>query len=113
MATRHLALPDGRKMVFDHAAQYFTASNPKFQAVVDKWESAGLIREWKGKVGKLQAGGIFSELAEEVRYVGVGGMRQLCDQLVKQVRQLVLYSPAVVTINPILLPLLTEPTDFC
>lgn len=86
MATRKLVLASGESVVFDHAAQFFTASSPDFRAVVHQWQEQGLIKEWNGLIGTLKAGGGFSELPNETRYTGVGGMRQLCDDLAKRVR---------------------------
>ena len=87
MGTRQVSLGgEGQPLVFDHAAQFFTASDPVFQSMVDRWLEAGLVQEWAGTVGTLQAGGNFEELPEEKRYIGTGGMRLLCEALAKQVR---------------------------
>lgn len=40
---------------FDHAAQFFTATDPLFQAEVAGWMSQGLVKEWQGPVGSLNA----------------------------------------------------------
>jgi hypothetical protein len=37
--SRQVVLPGGKKsVVFDHSTQFFTASDPRFQALVDKWQ---------------------------------------------------------------------------
>lgn len=41
MATRRMA--GGR---LDHGAQFFTVRDPRFQAYVDEWLQAGVIKEW-------------------------------------------------------------------
>ncbi|MEM1223675.1 MAG: FAD-dependent oxidoreductase [Verrucomicrobiota bacterium] len=41
MATRRMA-----HARFDHGAQYFTVRDKRFQAYVDEWLEAGIIREW-------------------------------------------------------------------
>lgn len=84
MATRHLSLEGDKELVFDHAAQFFTSVDSRFQRLVDTWQSEGLVKEWEGVVGTIRADGKFEELPEERRYIGVGGMRTLCDKLVEK-----------------------------
>ena len=66
MATRRMG--NGR---IDHGAQYFTARDPRFRALVEDWLEAGVIREW------------FRHLPEDnhpagyPRYCGVHGMTDL------------------------------------
>lgn len=87
MATRDIHTKDGLSLTFDHAAQYFTVSDPKFRKLVDRWIDEGAVKEWKGVVGKLQAGGKYSDLADDVpRYVGTYGMRPLADHMVSRGR---------------------------
>ncbi|KAG0619133.1 hypothetical protein M758_4G119800 [Ceratodon purpureus] len=87
MATRNIHIRDGLNLAFDHAAQYFTVSDPKFRKLVDRWLNEGAVKEWKGVVGTLQAGGKYSGLADDVpRYVGTHGMRPLADHMVSQGR---------------------------
>jgi predicted NAD/FAD-dependent oxidoreductase len=63
MSTRRMA--GGR---LDHGAQYFTVKDARFQAYVDEWLEAGVVKEW------------FSHLPEDSnpegypRYCGVRGM---------------------------------------
>ncbi|MDE2621048.1 MAG: NAD(P)-binding protein [Sphingomonadales bacterium] len=45
MSTRRVATPLGEAS-FDHGAQYFTARDPGFQAVVAGWAQAGLADRW-------------------------------------------------------------------
>ncbi|KAG2425864.1 hypothetical protein HYH02_014928 [Chlamydomonas schloesseri] len=75
-------------LVFDHAAQFFTVTDPSFQSVVDDWLATGLVRVWDGPVGTLRAGGsaggagAFAALPPRPpRYVAVGGMRRLAEEL--------------------------------
>eukprot|EP00850_Spirogloea_muscicola_P012842 SM000085S23192 [mRNA] locus=s85:40100:42398:+ [translate_table: standard] len=80
MATRHVvADAGGHELVFDHAAQYFTASDPAFLALVNAWVARGLVDEWTGLVARLSPGGAAAPLPPSRRYVGRGGMRALCD----------------------------------
>lgn len=89
MASRDIIIRDGLSLAFDHAAQYFTVSDPKFRKFVDRWLKEGAVKEWKGVVGTLQAGGKYSGLADDVpRYVGTHGMRPLADHMISQVSEL-------------------------
>lgn len=45
MATRRLDTPLGEAS-FDHGAQYFTARDPAFQALVADWAASGLVARW-------------------------------------------------------------------
>ncbi len=58
----------------DHGAQYFRARDPLFQAEVARWEAAGAVAPWSGRIvtlGANQAPGPDNELK---RYVGTPGM---------------------------------------
>lgn len=80
MGTRVIE-PDG--LIFDHAAQFFTVSDPQFAELVDSWLDEGLVQEWKGLIGDLENGGRFTPLPSSAppRYYGVNGMRPLADSL--------------------------------
>lgn len=74
--------PGASALVFDHAAQYFTATDSRFLAMVQQWEAAGAVRPWRGPVGMLGPGGGFAPLADSPpRYVATGGMRSLAQYL--------------------------------
>ncbi|OMO96283.1 hypothetical protein COLO4_15380 [Corchorus olitorius] len=82
MGTR-LIEPQG--LIFDHAAQFFTASDSRFAELVDYWLEKGLVREWQGLVGELELGGQFTPLPSSPRkFIGVKGMRPLADTLISQ-----------------------------
>ncbi|GLC50732.1 hypothetical protein PLESTB_000425900 [Pleodorina starrii] len=68
---------------FDHAAQFFTVTDPVFQSVVDEWLAAGLVQRWEGPVGTLSAPtGAFARLPDRpTRYVARGGMRALAEAM--------------------------------
>lgn len=90
MATRMI---DPQPLVFDHAAQFFTASDPRFQKLVDRWLEKGLVCEWKGLLGELEAGGRFTLIpSSTARYIGMKGMRSLADSIICQVRSFSLFS---------------------
>ncbi|CAM0949126.1 unnamed protein product [Alopecurus aequalis] len=82
LATRTV---DDQRLVFDHAAQFFTASDERFRKLVDEWVDKGLVREWRGTVGELEAGGQFTPTpASTPRYIGVNGMRPLADAMLPE-----------------------------
>ncbi|QAT86920.1 FAD dependent oxidoreductase [Corallococcus coralloides] len=65
---------------FDHGAQYFTARDPLFRALVDAWVADGVAAEWRGRVGTLTRGTV-TPAKEAVRYVGVPGMSAVAKAL--------------------------------
>lgn len=83
MGTR--MIDDPQQLIFDHAAQFFTVSNPRFSELVDNWLDKGLIRQWQGTIGELEIGGKFLPLPSSApRYIGVNGMRPLADSLLSE-----------------------------
>ena len=76
--------PPGSELVFDHAAQYFTAADPAFAAMVADWQAAGVVEEWRGPVGALRAGAFTPDPSPGPRYVARGGMRRLATHLAGQ-----------------------------
>jgi predicted NAD/FAD-dependent oxidoreductase len=81
MATRA-----GEQLVFDHAAQFFIATDERFQKLVDGWLAGGLVRGWRGLIGKLEAGGRFRPIPSSApMYIGVKGMRPLADSMLPEV----------------------------
>ncbi|MCO5613359.1 hypothetical protein L7F22_067635 [Adiantum nelumboides] len=84
MSQRREKGSDGSHLYFDHGAQYFTVKDPMIQGLVDNWEEAGFIAEWKGKFGTFDAETkSFSEDTDlsKKRYVGVPGMNAICQAL--------------------------------
>ncbi|KVH88588.1 uncharacterized protein LOC112501929 [Cynara cardunculus var. scolymus] len=72
-------------MMFDHAAQFFTVSNPLFSELVDEWSRKGYVRQSLGVIGELEAGGDFFPFpSSPPRYIAVNGMRTLADSLLSQ-----------------------------
>lgn len=45
MAARRTEIA-GETVSFDHGAQYFTARDPRFRAVVEEWEAQGVVARW-------------------------------------------------------------------
>ncbi|KAI4303006.1 hypothetical protein MLD38_038688 [Melastoma candidum] len=82
MATRMI---EPERLVFDHAAQFFTVSDDRFAAMVKGWLDEGLVQDWSGAIGELRAGGHFLPIPSTPhRYIGVGGMRLLADSLLSK-----------------------------
>lgn len=79
---------DPQPLIFDHAAQFFTASDPQFAELVQGWSERGLVSQWTGAVGELEAGGRFSPLpsSSPPRFIAPNGMRLLADSILSQVR---------------------------
>ncbi|KAK8261236.1 hypothetical protein V6Z12_D13G173500 [Gossypium hirsutum] len=53
MSQRREISEDGRELLFDHGAPYFTVTNPDVLSVVTEWESRGLVAEWKSNFGSF------------------------------------------------------------
>lgn len=47
---------DGRELLFDHGAPYFTATNIDVLSLIRDWESRGLVAEWKENFGTFDFG---------------------------------------------------------
>jgi renalase len=56
-------LEDGTELLFDHGAQYMTASYASVQSFVDRWQVAGLLDIWHAKSGSYNM--IEREFSEE------------------------------------------------
>lgn len=44
---------DGKEMLFDHGAPFFTVTNSDVLTLVREWESGGLVAEWKVNFGSF------------------------------------------------------------
>jgi renalase len=75
MASRRL---HGRPV--DLGAAYFTARDPEFSAVVDRWRAAGLARPWTDELAVLGGPGRRST-SGPLRYAAPGGLRSLVADL--------------------------------
>ncbi|KAL8159595.1 hypothetical protein V2J09_001132 [Rumex salicifolius] len=89
-------------LTFDHAAQFFTVSDPQFTKLVDGWTKKGLVREWQGIVGELEAGGQFFPFpSSPPRYIGVNGMRPLADSILSETNMVEVIRPCwISTLEP-------------
>jgi renalase len=62
---------------FDHGAQFFTAKEPEFEAVVKSWQQAGVVKVWQPRFAELDRGSILAERDWDASYphfVGAPGM---------------------------------------
>ncbi|GLJ52462.1 hypothetical protein SUGI_1115890 [Cryptomeria japonica] len=87
MSQRRERTEDGKELCFDHGAPYFTVKDPSVCDVVDKWEGAGLVAEWKGPFGTfdVDSGKFMPQLENSMkRYVGVPGMNSICKAICHQ-----------------------------
>ena len=64
---------------FDHGAQYFTASDPQFQAFIDDQMQAGLIAPWPVEIA-LHGG---ARISDKPKYVATPGMNAVCKALAR------------------------------
>lgn len=64
----------------DHGAQFFTAHDPRFRALVDEWTQAGIVRRWSTGFatpdGTLKDNGV-------PRYCGAAGMASIAKHLAR------------------------------
>ncbi|PPU42019.1 NAD(P)/FAD-dependent oxidoreductase [Xanthomonas arboricola] len=58
----------------DHGAQYFTARDPAFAAVVDAWIARGIAAVWPARVASWDGSGMRSSQGGLTRFVGVPDM---------------------------------------
>ena len=66
---------------FDHGAQYFTVRDDRFRQAVARWQSAGVVQQWRGRIGVIDDGEVrFSSLVRD-RFVGVPTMSAVCRHL--------------------------------
>ncbi len=55
----------------DHGAQYFTVSQPPFAEQVHKWQQAGIVSPWQGRLYATDGAHLTAKTDQKVRYVGV------------------------------------------
>ncbi|EKQ65990.1 hypothetical protein MOU_02287 [Xanthomonas citri pv. malvacearum str. GSPB1386] len=58
----------------DHGAQYFTARDPAFAAVVDAWIDAGIAAPWQARIASWDGTRLRRSQSALTRYVGVPEM---------------------------------------
>ncbi len=70
----------GRRPV-DIGASYFTARDPEFVALVERWCDAGLARPWTDRISTLTADGLAAGKPGPMRYAAPDGLRSLVSAL--------------------------------
>jgi renalase len=80
MSTRRVQTPQG-EVQFDHGAQYFTARDPAFAAIIQDLMNQGAVAPWQGNLVRLAQDGTNTPLASEPLYVGVPGMNHVVKTL--------------------------------
>lgn len=53
MSQRREIIEDGKELLFDHGAPYFTATNADVLGLVRDWEARGLVAEWIENFGSF------------------------------------------------------------
>ncbi|CAK9157261.1 unnamed protein product [Ilex paraguariensis] len=93
---------DPQPLIFDHAVQFFTISDSQFAELVDGWSNKGLVRQWQGTIGQLEAGGRFVSFPSSTpRYISVNGMRPLADSILCQASMVNVVRPCwISTLEP-------------
>ncbi|KAH9723862.1 fad/nad(p)-binding oxidoreductase family protein [Citrus sinensis] len=88
MSQRRETSEDGKEMLFDHGAPFFTVTNNDVLALVCEWESGGLVAEWKVNLGSFDCvSKKFVNIQQDgmnKKYVGVPGMNSICKALCRQ-----------------------------
>ncbi|KAI3980295.1 hypothetical protein MKX01_001366 [Papaver californicum] len=86
MSQRRETTEDGKELMFDHGAPFFTIKDNGVMDLVREWEQRGFVAEWKEKFGSFDsATAKFGEADEEEstkrKYVGTPGMNSICKTL--------------------------------
>ncbi|POO03210.1 Amine oxidase [Trema orientale] len=88
MSQRREVSDDGKELLFDHGAPFFTASNTEVLGLVQEWEARGLVAEWKENFGSFDCtSSKFIDIEQDQvskRYVGVPGMNSICKALCRE-----------------------------
>ncbi|XP_050218807.1 uncharacterized protein LOC126669392 [Mercurialis annua] len=87
MSRRREITEDGKELLFDHGAPFFTVNNGDVSRLVDEWESKGVVAEWKDSFGSFDClSKQFIDIEQDgqrlgKRYVGLPGMNAICKAL--------------------------------
>ena len=49
---------------FDHGAQYFTHSDPRFSEFLQPWKASGVVRQWQPRLASIDAQGVHPKAPE-------------------------------------------------
>ncbi|XP_056866123.1 uncharacterized protein LOC108810165 isoform X1 [Raphanus sativus] len=88
MSQRREVGEDGKELMFDHEAPFFSVTNPNAISLVHEWESLGFVSQWKQVFGSFDsASNMFLGFQQEGdhtnnnKYVGVPGMNSISKTL--------------------------------
>ncbi|KAB1216961.1 hypothetical protein CJ030_MR4G016026 [Morella rubra] len=88
MSRRREVTEDGKELLFDHGAPFFSVSNAQVLSLVREWESRGLVAEWSENFGAFDCiSHDFVDIQQEgltKKYVGVPGMNAICRALCQE-----------------------------
>lgn len=77
---------DGKVCVFDHSAQYFTVSDPRFAKIVSYLHRKGAVKTWNGKLGHLKSAKFSEDKTLTQAFIGVNGMQDIPKCLAESLR---------------------------
>lgn len=63
--------------MFDHSAQYFTVSDPRFAKIVSFLHKQQAVKVWNGKIGHLKAGKFTEDVTLTQAFIGGDGMMSI------------------------------------
>lgn len=66
---------------FDHGAQYFSARSSEFKAFLQPFILGGLVQTWERSQVNFDSEVCYSDLGQELQYVGAPSMTALCKAL--------------------------------
>lgn len=88
MSQRREITDDGKELLFDHGAPYFTATNAEVLSLVSDWEARDVVAEWKESFGTFDfVSKQFDHNEKEglsKKFVGVPGMNSICKALCQE-----------------------------
>lgn len=90
----------GASLSFDHGAQYFTARDDRFSAVVAEWLRDRVAAQWSGRIVSFDAEG-WEDVEDSInRYVGTPGMSALTGAMTDGLD--VIYDRSIDALAPVL-----------
>jgi len=66
---------------YDLGAQYFTVVAERFATEVRRWQAAGIVERWSGRIGALEGRTLTDKSASAERFVGTPDMARLASWL--------------------------------
>lgn len=88
MSQRREITEDGKELLFDHGAPYFSATNTEVLSLVNNWKVRGVVAEWNETFGTFDfVTKQFDQSEKEKlskKFVGVTGMNSICKALCQE-----------------------------